>query len=218
MTKIEALRKYVSKYLLILTLALFVGIIIIIEDFVVLWLGIEFQIVARIIIIFAIGMCISMLSTPAWSLLNGLGHAKETLYVEIQTVALNIVGVILFGKFFGFYGFCIGFSISMIYEFLIVHIYYKKTLNLKINVFTDFLNIKVIILNLIFLGISFTFVSFFKLNSYTSLGLFIFVYIIIYSFILFKARVITTKDLKLLLGENIYNKFKQINNITSFYK
>ena len=204
--KIEKLREITSKYLFIIVITLFVGLLIIVPDFVILWLGPDMRIVSPTILLFLVGTCISLLATSPWALLNGLGFSKETLLVQIQIVIVNVIGIIVLSISFGFYGFCIAYSLSMIYGFFATHYYYKKKMGIKQNVYKVFHNKKVIITNIIFFIVTFTYVKFFPLHNYMLLFTFIGIYGLIYSFIIWKFKIVTKTDLELLLGKNIYNR------------
>lgn len=204
--KIEKLRIKSSKYLFTFLTAIYVVIIILIPDFVKLWLGPDLQIVAPLIIIFMVGLYISLLATPAYSILNGTGYSKETLFVQIQSVVVNIVGILVFWKLFGFYGFCAAFSVSMIYSFGASQYYYQRRFGNELKVFKVLGDKKVIISNLINLGIGVAFVNTFNLNNYFKIIVFGLVFFICNILVIWKLRIITGADIEILLGSKGYNR------------
>lgn len=204
--KIEKLRKFTSKYLFIIITTLFVVLVITIPDFIHLWLGAEMQIVSPTILILLVGISMSLLATPSWALLNGTGHSRETLFVQIQTVIINVIGIIIFSKLFGFFGFCIGYSLSEIYGFFAIQYYYRKRFGQKLKMYEFFKNKKVILWNIIFFIFGFSFIKIFTINNFLFLGIFLLVFIILYLLVIWKTKMISRKDIKLLFGARTYNK------------
>jgi len=204
--KIEKLRIKSSKYLFTFLTSIYVVIIILIPNFVKLWLGPDLQIVAPLIVIFMVGLYISLLATPAYAILNGTGYSKETLSVQIQSVAVNILGILVFWKLFGFYGFCAAFSVSMIYSFWASQYYYKKRFGKELKVFKVFGNKKVIINSLIFLAIGIIFINIISLNNYFKIAIFGFVFFICNLFVIWKFKIITGEDIEILIGNKSYNR------------
>ena len=204
--KIESLRKKSSKYLFISATIIFVLIIIIIPDFIKLWLGPELQIIAPVIIILMVGLYISLLATPAYIILNGSGYSRDTLVEQIQSVIVNIIGIFIFYKLLGFYGFCAAFSLSMLYGYYITHYYYKKRFGKELKLYKVFVDKKVIISNIIFFAIGIAFINTFNLNNYFKIAIFGLVFFIFNLLVIWKLRIIIGEDIKLLLGNNLYNK------------
>ena len=204
--KIEKLRIKSSKYLFTFLTPLYVLIIILIPDFVKLWLEPDMQIVSPLIVIFMVGLYVSLLATPAYTILKGLGYSRDTLFVGIQSVIVNIIGIFIFYKLMGFYGFCLGFSLSMAYSFFASQYYYKKRFGMELKVFKVFGDKKVIISSLIFLAIGIAFINIFSLNNYFKIAIFGLVFFIFNLIIIWKLRIITGADIELLIGNNLYNK------------
>lgn len=204
--KIEKLRIKSSRYLFVFLTAIYIVIILIIPDFVKLWLSADLQIVASLIIIFMIGLYVSLLATPSYSILSATGYSKETLYVQIQSVVVNIVGILIFWKLFGFYGFCAGFSLSMAYSFWASQYYYKKRLGGEFKVFRVFSDKKVIISGLIFLSIGIIFINTINLDNYFKIAIFGLVFFICNLVVIWKLRIITGEDIETLLGTKSYNR------------
>ena len=148
----------------------------------------------------------SLLATPSWALLNGTGHSRETLFVQIQTVIINVIGIIIFSKLFGFFGFCIGYSLSEIYGFFAIQYYYRKRFGQKLKMYEFFKNKKVILWNIIFFIFGFSFIKIFTINNFLFLGIFLLVFIILYLLVIWKTKMISIKFIKLLFGARTYNK------------
>ncbi len=213
--KIEKLRIKSSKYLFVFLTAVYIVVIILIPDFVQLWLGSDLQIVSSLIVIFMVGLYISLLATPAYSILNSTGYSKETLFVQIQSVAVNIVGILIFWKLFGFYSFCAGFSLSMAYSFWASQYYYKKRLGKNLKVYKVFADKKVIISNLIFLALGIIFINIINLDNYFEIAIFGLIFFICNLLVIWKLRIITGEDIKMLLGSKSYNRiFDRIKGIS----
>ena len=204
--KIEKLRIKSSKYLFSFTTIIYVVIIILVPDFVKLWLGPELQIVSTVIIIFMIGSYFSLLATSPFMILMGAGYAKDILFLRIQGMVVNIVGILIFIKLYDFYGFCIGFSLSMVYSFLASHYYYKKRFNKELKVYKIFADTKVIISSLIFFAIGFIFANLLNLNNYIIILLLGLILFIFYFGAIWKLRIITRTDIELLLGSKSYSR------------
>lgn len=204
--KIEKLRIKSSRYLFIFLTAIYVIIVILIPDFVKLWLAPDLQIVAPMIIIFMVGLYISLLATPAYVILNGTGYSKETLFVQIQSVVVNIAGILVFWKLFGFYGFCTAFSVSMIYSFWASQYYYQKRFGKEFKVFKVFIDKKIIISNIIFLAIGIIFINTFNLDNYFKIAILGLVFFILNLIVIWKLRIITGEDIEILLGSKGYNR------------
>jgi O-antigen/teichoic acid export membrane protein len=202
--KIESLRNKSSKYLLSFVTILYVIIILLIPDFIKLWLGPEMQIVSGVVIIFLIGSFFSLLATPVYIILLGTGHARDTLFIQIFTVLINIAGIILFSVIFGYYGFCAGFSLSMIIGFFITHYYYKVRFGSdieKLSVYKIFYNKKIILSGSLFLCSGLLVLKNLNLKSYFEVLIFCFITMILYILTVLKFKIFTIQDIELLFGK-----------------
>jgi len=206
--RIENLRKKASRYTFIFSTFICVVLIIIVPDFVKLWLGPEFIIVSKLIVIFLIGLYFMLLATPAYIILNGTGYSKETLFVQIQSVIVNIIGILVLWQLFGFYGFCGGFSLSMLYSFLASHYYYKKRFGDQLKVYKVFLDKKVIVSNVLFFIIGLIMISVIDIDNMIKVIIFVFAFFILYVVNIFIFKVITGTDIELLIGNKKDNTFK----------
>jgi O-antigen/teichoic acid export membrane protein len=208
--KIEKLRYLSTKYIFIITSSIFVGVLIFTPAFVSIWLGSEMSIsemsiVATVIIIFMAGAYMSLLSTPSWAILNGLGYSKQTLIIQSQVILVNIVGILVFLKLFGFYGLCIGFSLSEVYCFFATQYYYKKKLGKEIIMLAGFKDRKIIISNLLFVIVGIMFVKTYQINNFVSFLIIISLYLIIYFVFSYLVKIFGVDDLKIILGVKTYN-------------
>ena len=67
---------------------------------------------------------------PAYSILNGIGFAKDVRKAVTQSILVNILVSITGALILGFNGFCFGYLVSMFYGYVSINYYYKKRFKL----------------------------------------------------------------------------------------
>jgi len=210
---IEILRNKSMKYIFPLVTFIYLIGLICTPSFVNLWLGNSYDIVSTAIIILLIGSILSILATPTYVLLLGAGYSNDTLKIQFQSILINVPTVILGALLFGFYGFCLGYSISMIYGFLATHIYYKKRFDSKLNVFKIFVNIKIFSFCFIILTTGILAIHYLPMSTWTNFSVFAITFFVFGIIALWKFKILTEKDISNLFGVNsipeIVNNFRK---------
>ena len=198
---IDMLRIKSLKYLYPLVSILYVIGFVITPAFVILWLGKDLQVTVWAILIMLIGSFFSILATPAYILLMGAGFSKDNLKVQVQTSIANIAGIAVFAGLFGFYGFCIGYAVSMIYGFFATHWIYQRRFRIPDNAFRIFLDRKVIASGCVVAasGIIFSFIV--DLRSWITLLLAVLVMSAMALVSVWKMKVLTCQDILALTGK-----------------
>ncbi len=199
---IENLRKKSLKYLYPSIMFIYVLGIIFTKPFVNLWLGAEFNVVSNAIIILLIGSFISILATPPYVILMGAGFSQDTLRVQFQSIIVNISAVILFSLLFGFYGFCTGYTLSMIYSFFVTNFAYKNRFKLDDNIFKFLFHRRLISITILVIIIGVITKYYFIINSWNKFVIFALLLMLIYLFSFWKSKIITESDICLLFGIN----------------
>ena len=205
--RIESLRKKAIKYTFPLVTMIFALTILVIPSFIILWLGSDFAIISTITRMLLLGAYASVLATPAFIMLQASGFSADTLHITIRAVFINITSCLGFGLLFGFTGFGAGFLITGVYAFFTINRHYKKRFGQTTNTF-GFLkdNSKAIITTVILSIIAFACMHFVPLDSYIKILLFSLLFVGSYAMIIWKSKVITTSDIKVILGERFYQR------------
>ena len=197
---IERLRKKSLQFIYPLTTLVYFSIFIFIPNFTDLWLGEEYRIVSNVIRFLLVANYFISLAVPAYNILNGTGYSKDTLGVQLKSGMLELVGMLLGGWLFGFWGLCSSFSVSIICGFFLTHSYYRRRFLLSESAYAPFLsrNMLIFLLVLTLLGVvavwipdvvgRFTFIP--VSGIYFLLGLFIIV----------RLRLLTVADFRSLVG------------------
>lgn len=169
--KVELLRVKSLKYIFGISTFLYGTVFIAAPGFVALWLGGDMKVVSRVIQILSVGSYVVSLNIPAYTILNGLGYAQDTLKIEVQRSIVHAISIVALVWVFGFFGFCAAFTVSIFYNYYITNHYYKKRVGHAIHLFEYLSNWKTDIAIASLLVIAYVFVHFFGLASYFGLSL-----------------------------------------------
>ena len=131
----------------------------------------------------------------------GIGFSRDTLFVQIQQAAINIVGIIVFIYIFGFYGFCVAYSLARAYSFWTTNYYYRKRFNKAVDMYRAFKDKVIIIGSLCFLIVSILFSMALNSKTVVDLILFCLLFLISYAVFIWKFRIINSQDIRSLTGK-----------------
>jgi O-antigen/teichoic acid export membrane protein len=199
-TGIENLRRTSLKYLFPLLTVIYIVGIFITPPFIDLWLGPQYHVVTIAICIFLMGSYFSILATPSYVLLLGSGFSGDTLRIQWQSMLVNVVVIVVFTWLSGFYGFCAGYSCSMLYGFFITHIIYQKRFDVIPGAFRVFINPRLLISALAIMATGVAFLTFVQVVSWILLVGMIAVMVLIAFLSIWKLQIITGKDIGNLFG------------------
>ncbi len=204
--RVELLRRKSLQYVLPMVAMVYIAIFVVIGAFVNIWLGTQLTIVATIVRIFLVAYFAMALTTPAWVILNALGYSKDILFMDLKVVAINVVGIMVLGLLFGYYGFCTGFAISQIVGFFLTQQRYNYRFR-SVDVSTsELLDPKVWGIALAMLALGLAVLVIIPLNNYAAIALFSIAFCMIYAVTLWKTRIFGRENLHEILGASIYDK------------
>lgn len=218
--KINTLFSDTTKYLVLVSIPVFVFVIVFSDLIITTWMGPGYELSSGILKILAAGQLINMtLSAPGNSIIPNLGIPKYQMREGLINLIINIVLSFILIKYYGILGAASGNAIAAliasVYTFLISAKYFKKS---KTKLLSEFYAIPVLIS--IAAGIiCFYFFSFaknylFEFNGRFSGIIYIvllgFVFMSIYLFALLKSPMISRKD-KIVFAKMIM-KLIPINN------
>ena len=129
--RVEKLRYYSSKYLFLLVSGFIAVTFATLPKFILVWIGPDYNVVLILIMIQLVGLYASILATPAYVIMRGAGFARNTLHIELQTIIIQLICIPIFSSIFGFYGFAISFSLSMICSYYLSLYNFRKVFCLK---------------------------------------------------------------------------------------
>lgn len=104
------------------------SVLVLIQDFISLWLGAEYLMSDRMVWAIAINLYFTVAMQPIWSYREASGLYKKTKYVMLVTAILNIVLSVVLGCFFGAEGIIIATVLSR----LMTYFWYEPLLIYKI--------------------------------------------------------------------------------------
>jgi len=151
--------------------------------------------------ILTVGLLIAGLNIVSSSVLMGLGRSKEIAKISISTniinLALNIVLIPLFGKFFnqGYLGAIVATVFAFFVSFLWLFYYLRKFLT-YLPPFRDFL--KIFVSGFFAFTVGYIFLKNI-LNIYIQMGVFVFVTLIFYFLFLILLEVTSKKEIKKII-------------------
>jgi len=198
--KVDALRLKSIKFMYPMAFFAYVLMISAAPNFIRIWLGPEYHIVSSLTIVFLIGAFVSILNTPAYVILNGIGYARDVTKSTLSAVAVNVTFALGLAFLFGFMGFCIGYSISMVYGFFAINYFYVKRFGQSAKMYKCYANIKVIIANAIVFVLAFLLKQQFYLSNYFLIGIYCFFASIIYIYLIYVFKIFNQDDLHALFG------------------
>ena len=108
--------KYVYRYMqffsFIISVVSIVCVFVLINDFIVLWIGEKFTFDRITILAIALNMYFSVVLMPIWSYREATGMYRQTKYVMLLTALVNIVMSFVLGKIIGLAGILFATTIS----------------------------------------------------------------------------------------------------------
>src|SRR5208283_2651123 len=204
--KVELLRVKSLKYIFGISTFLYGTVFIAAPGFVALWLGGDMKVVSRVIQILSVGSYVVSLNIPAYTILNGLGYAQDTLKIEVQRSIVHAISIVALVWVFGFFGFCAAFTVSIFYNYYITNHYYKKRVGHTIRLFEYLSNWKADIAIASLLVIAYVFVHFFGLASYFSCAVFSLGLAGSYGLLTWQLHFFTIEDFKEIAGPALSRK------------
>lgn len=102
-------------------------LVVLIDDFIVIWLGQEYLLSTLLVMLLAVDFYIHIVHSALLDYINGMGLFRFEKYIEIQGALSNIIFSLIFAKFIGIEGVLIGTAISQCLFWLgrSIVVYYK---------------------------------------------------------------------------------------------
>lgn len=200
---IDELRKKSLKYVFPLFTLIYLFIFLATPGFVQLWLGSEFKITATIIRIFLVANYLVSLAMPAYIFLNGAGFSKDTLSLQLKSMAFEVVLLFVLVYLGGFLGFCAAYSLSLIFAFYLTHSIYKKRFSIHENVYSPFLNLSLLGFCSFVVVIGFTWTDKLVFSNYFELILYSVIWWFISLLFVALTKILTKEDILLLVRKPV---------------
>lgn len=89
-----------------------IGVLYLIQDFIGLWVGVEYQLDKLTVIAIVLNIFFSTCMRPVWTFREGTGMYKQIRYIMFVTALVNLVLSIILGKLLGISGILFATSIS----------------------------------------------------------------------------------------------------------
>jgi O-antigen/teichoic acid export membrane protein len=110
-----------------------IGIIVLLNDFILLWIGTKFILPISIVIILALNFYMVGMQNAVWTFKSTYGFFKQGQYLVILTAVLNLVFSFILGKYFGLFGILVATAIARLITNTWYDPYVVFTLGLKQN-------------------------------------------------------------------------------------
>lgn len=146
--------RYMQFFSFLLSVISIVCVFVLINDFIILWLGGAYAFDTLTIVSIVLNMYFSVVLMPIWSYREATGMYRQTKYVMLMTAIINIVLSILLGNYLGLAGILFATTISRLTTYFwyepkllfkqyfnkSVKIYYKSVLmNFIVLIFVNFI-------------------------------------------------------------------------------
>lgn len=147
--KLKKIYISLSRILFFIAVPVFVMVITTSELIILVWLGKNYKWVSTAIQFLLIGGLCSLLVTPQYIILQGIGKPQINTIAHIIATTLNLFIAIALIKYIKFYGILIGFLISMVVSSVFIDIQFRKIFGIKLGYYLK----EITVLNAIFCAI-----------------------------------------------------------------
>ena len=125
----------VSRMLYLFAVPIFLLIILLAEPLVQIWLGEGYKLVAYAMQLLLIGHLFSLLVTPQYVILQGIGNPGINTIAHILAAVINVTLAIVLISFMGFAGSLIAISISLILSSLYIDCLFRKKFGIELKTY-----------------------------------------------------------------------------------
>lgn len=198
--ELEKIYFALSRMLYLFAVPIFLLVIVLAEPLMQVWLGDGYKWAARAIQFLLIGNLFSLLVTPQYIILQGVGKPKINTIAHAIATGVNIVLAIVLVHYIGFYGVLIGVIFSSLISSLFIDYFFRRIVDIELKMYLRQISTLSILSCIVLSGVliySFRFINVWNFGNLTGLAVgFSLLYLTILTF----GRVIDAKDRKLLKG------------------
>ncbi len=198
--ELEGIYLSVSRMLYLFAVPFFLLVIALAEPLVQVWLGDEYKLVARAIQFLLLGNLFSLLVTPEYIILQGIGKPQINTISHIIAAAFNVGLAVMLVHYVGFYGVLIGGAISLLISSMYVDYFFRRIANIDLKTYLHQMPILSVLITIIICGILIYVIGFVNTWSFGKLTLFALgtcgVYLAVFGF----AGIVGERDKRLLTG------------------
>jgi len=198
--ELEKIYFALSRILYLFAVPIFLLVIVLAEPLMQVWLGDGYKLAARAIQFLLIGNLFSLLVTPQYIVLQGIGKPKINTIAHAIATGVNIVFAIGLVHYIGFYGVLTGVIFSSLISSLFIDYFFRKIVDIELKMYLHQISTLSILSCIVLSGVliySFRFINVWNFGNLIGLAVgFSLLYLTILTF----GRVIDAKDRELLKG------------------
>jgi len=186
------------RYLTLLSLPIFTGVIILAPYLIQLWLGTGYEVSALTLQMLASAWFVSMLATPAYLIAQGIGFPHLSMYSSVVTGALSLFLSVPLLSMIGYYGIIIGNSTSIIVGSVLMLFLFRYVLRGSLERMIQAIFTRALFINLI-LAVSMYFATRqIKPLNFLTLMVFVICYVVFYVVAIVAIGYLDTDDKQLI--------------------
>jgi O-antigen/teichoic acid export membrane protein len=110
-----------------------IGIVFLINDFILLWIGEKFVLSQNVVLALALNFYIFGMQNAVWTFKSTFGFFKQGQYLVLLTALINVIFSFIFGYFYGLFGILIATAVARLLTNAWYDPYIVFTLGLKQN-------------------------------------------------------------------------------------
>ncbi len=196
--ELERIYFSISRMLYLFALPVFLFVVVFAEALAQVWLGDGYTLAARAIQFLLIGNLFSLLVTPQYIILQGIGKPKINTIAHAIAAVINVVLAILLVQYVGFLGILIAGVISLLISSIFIDCLFRKIVGINLRAYLRQIS-TVSNIVLVLLGGCLVYIfRFVNSWNFTKVFLLAICFFLIYVAIIKFARVINESDIELL--------------------
>lgn len=133
--ELEKIYFALSRMLYLFAVPIFLLVIVLAEPFIQIWLGNGYEWAARAIQFLLIGNLFSLLVTPQYVILQGIGRPQINTIAHAISTGINVVLAIILVHHIGFYGVLVGVVVALIISSIYIDILFRRIIGINLRVY-----------------------------------------------------------------------------------
>lgn len=126
--ELERIFLSISRILFLFAVPFFLVVMVLAKPLVQVWLGDGYELAGRAIQFLLLGNLFSLLVTPQYVILQGIGKPQISTFVSFVNGLINVVISIILVQLIGYYGVLLGILLSIfVASFLMIYLFHKET-------------------------------------------------------------------------------------------
>jgi len=186
-------------FVVMMSTAIFITILVISSDFIKLWLSAEDEIIHSIFFIAFISSFVSTITVLPYLILMGIGNSGDILKIQLFKLISQIGAIMVSVPILGFVGIYFAVLVSNIIAYVLTNYYYSVRMNVKLNYFGLAKERSLVVIAIIISIYGVTISRLFEISNISELLLFVTTTFAIWMFLLITFKMITKADIIRLL-------------------